>query len=67
MLPDPDQTDPEPEASEALDQLRDGIARVRVIVREARQAIGQTPPEGAVLSSDPASDPGEEESIIPAT
>lgn len=47
----------EPEADEAMDQLRDGIARARVIVREAKQAIGQAPPEGALLSSGPDSDP----------
>jgi hypothetical protein len=46
----------EPEATEAMDQLRDGIARVRVIVREAKQAIGHAPPEGAVLPSDPEPD-----------
>ena len=63
MLPDPDKTDLEPEASDALDQLRDGIARVRVIVREAKQAIGHAPPEGPLLPSDP--DPEGHGPIIP--
>lgn len=53
-----------PEASEALVRLRAGIKRARVIVREAKQAIGQLPPEGAVLPSGP---PGEvDEPVIPA-
>lgn len=47
----------EPETSDVIDQLRDGIARARVIVREARQAIGQAPREGALLPSGPESDP----------
>ena len=63
MLPDPDKTDVDPEASEALDQLRDGIARARVIVREAKQAIGQAPTEGPLLPSEP--EPEEHGPIIP--
>ena len=53
-----------PEASEALHQLRDSIARARVIVREAKQAIGQPAPEGAVLPPDPP--PPEHDPVIPA-
>jgi len=52
----------DPEALEALTQLRDGLRRARIIVREARQAIGQPPPDGPVLSSDP----DEEGPVIPA-
>lgn len=51
-----------PEAREALLQLRDGLRRARVIVREAKLAIGQAPAEGAVMPSEP----GEEGPIIPA-
>jgi hypothetical protein len=62
-------TDPEepsalgPEASEALHQFKDGIARARVIVREAKQAIGHAAPEGALLPPD-AGDEVEEEPPI---
>ena len=54
-----------PEASEALHQFRDGIARVRVIMREARQAIGHAAPEGALLASDPGDEPEKAEHSIP--
>lgn len=58
MPADPeDPAAPEPEATEAMAQLREGMKRVRVIVREAKQAIGQAPPEGAVLPPDPDPDP----------
>lgn len=50
------------EAREALLQLRDGLRRARVIVREAKQAIGQAPPEGAVMPLEP----DEEGPTIPA-
>jgi hypothetical protein len=65
MSPEQDEpSDLGPEASEALVQLRAGIKRARVIVREAKQAIGQRPPDGAVLSSEP---PGEvDDPVIPA-
>lgn len=59
-------TDLGPEASEALVQLRAGIKRARVIVREAKQAIGQSRPEGAVLPSQPAGDADRHEPTIPA-
>lgn len=50
MASDPDEPSAlGPEASEAVHQLRDGIRRARIIVREAKQAIGQAAPEGAVL------------------
>lgn len=59
-----------PEASEALHQFRDGIARARLIVREAKQAIGQAVPEGAVLPTDPGPedepDPRPDGPVIPA-
>lgn len=47
----------EAEATEAMDQLRDGIARARVIVREAKQAIGEAPPEGIMLPTGPDPEP----------
>lgn len=57
MSPVPeDPAGPEPEAAEAIDQLRKGLRRARVIVREARQAIGQAPPDGPVLPPDPEPD-----------
>jgi hypothetical protein len=65
----PDQEEPPelgPEASKAVSQLRDGIARARKIVREAKQAIGQAPPEGAVLSSEPEESPATNGPVIPA-
>ena len=67
MRPDPeDPPAPEPEA--ALHQLRDGIARVRIIVREAQQAIGQAPPEGALLANakGPPAPEGESGPVSPA-
>jgi len=63
MSPDPEEpAGAEPEADEAMDQLRAGLRRARVIVREARQAIGQPPPDGPVLPPDP----DEEGPVIPA-
>lgn len=58
----------DPEAKEAMSQLRAGIKRARVIVREAKQAIGQTAPEGALLPSgpDPEPDPDPGNPVIPA-
>lgn len=65
MRPEPETpTGAEPETTEVIDQLRSGIARARVIVREAKQAIGQVPPEGMVLPSDP--DPQADGTITPA-
>jgi hypothetical protein len=55
-----------PEAREALHQLRDGIRRARKIVREAKQAIGQAPPEGALLSSAPSEALEEDNPVIRA-
>jgi len=70
MSPDPEDPDPaEPEGNAAMAELREGMKRVRVIVREATQAIGQAPPEGAVLPNEPDPDPGPEDGdqpIIPA-
>ena len=55
---------PGPEASEAMTELRDGIARARRIVREAKQAIGGPSPEGAVLAD--ATEAEERDAVIPA-
>ena len=67
MSSDPEEaSDLGPEAREALHQLRDGIRRARKIVREAKQAIGQTPPEGALLISDPSGAPEQDNPIIRA-
>lgn len=49
-----------PEASEALHQFKDGIARARLIVREAKQAIGQAVPDGMMLPADPEDDLADE-------
>jgi hypothetical protein len=54
------------EARAALHQLRDGIRRARKIVREAKQAIGQTPPEGALLPSEPSETLKEDSPVIRA-
>ena len=45
-----------PEAREALSQFRKGIARVKTIVSEARQAIGRRSSQGMMLGDAP--DPG---------
>ena len=67
MSSDPNEaSDLGPEAREALHQLRDGIRRARKIVREAKQAIGQPAPEGALLPSDPAEAPAEDSPVIRA-
>ncbi len=67
MSSDPEEaSDLDPEAREALHQLRDGITRARKIVREAKQAIGQAPPEGALLSSDPPGAPEQANPVIRA-
>lgn len=53
-----------PEADEALHRFHDGIARARVIVREAKQAIGHAAPEGAVLSPDAEDEPVAEPPLV---
>jgi hypothetical protein len=57
---------PEPDASKAVASLRAGIARARLIVQAARQAIGQKPPEGPVLPDAPApAEPETQDADVP--
>lgn len=67
MSSDPNEpSDLGPEAREAVHRLRDGIRRARKIVRDAKQAIGQAPPEGALLPSEPPETLEEDGPIIRA-
>jgi len=61
IMPAKSETPPElgPEANEAVSQLRDGLRRAHRIVREAKQAIGQPPTEGALLPADAVESPVE--------
>lgn len=54
MPSDPDEpAGPAPDARAAMAQLRAGIARARLIMKAAKQAIGGPRPDGPVLPDEP--------------
>ena len=74
MPSDPDDASEfDPEARDALHQLKDGMRRARKIVREAQQAIAPSPHDGPILLSElpeepeaPPAAPDGDGPIIPA-